>query len=80
MLVARRWGPPGCGKTTFATIIAKSTSSVFVTLSAVSATIKDVRDVVDRAKRAHGQGRRTILFVDEIHRSSGDACVSGHTR
>jgi putative ATPase len=62
------WGPPGCGKTTFARIIARSTSAVFVPLSAVTATVKDVREVVERATKALKGGRKTILFIDELHR------------
>ncbi|MEL7003712.1 MAG: replication-associated recombination protein A [Bacteroidota bacterium] len=58
------WGPPGVGKTTIANIIANQLKSPFHTLSAVSAGVKDVREVIDRAKR-HG---KTILFIDEIHR------------
>lgn len=58
------WGPPGVGKTTIANIIANQVKSPFYTLSAVSAGVKDVREVIDKAKR---QGK-TILFIDEIHR------------
>src|SRR5215212_5891567 len=63
------WGPPGTGKTTLAKLIAATTSRVFEQLSAVTAGVKDVREVVERARRRlaeHGQG--TILFLDEIHR------------
>ncbi|MTI40020.1 replication-associated recombination protein A [Fulvivirga lutimaris] len=58
------WGPPGVGKTTIANIIANHVKSPFHTLSAVSAGVKDVRDVIDKAKRQS----KTILFIDEIHR------------
>ncbi|MEQ8477290.1 replication-associated recombination protein A [Fulvivirga sp.] len=58
------WGPPGVGKTTIANIIANHVKSPFYTLSAVSAGVKDVRDVIDKAKRQS----KTILFIDEIHR------------
>ncbi|MEO1096514.1 MAG: replication-associated recombination protein A, partial [Bacteroidota bacterium] len=59
-----RWGPPGVGKTTIANIIANEIKSPFYTLSAVSAGVKDVREVIDKAKRQS----KAILFIDEIHR------------
>jgi putative ATPase len=58
------WGPPGVGKTTIANIIANEVKRPFHTLSAVSAGVKDVREVIDRAKHSG----RAILFIDEIHR------------
>ncbi|MEM1408588.1 MAG: replication-associated recombination protein A, partial [Bacteroidota bacterium] len=58
------WGPPGVGKTTIANIIANEIKSPFYTLSAVSAGVKDVREVIDKAKRQS----KAILFIDEIHR------------
>lgn len=63
------WGPPGSGKTTFARLVQSHTERPFVGLSAVMATLKDVREVMERA-RAHwrGDGVPTILFMDEIHR------------
>ncbi len=63
------WGPPGTGKTTLASVVAAVTAKHFVPLSAVSAGVKDVREVVDGARRSLGeQGRGTILFLDEVHR------------
>ena len=63
------WGPPGTGKTTSAEVIATVTSREFVRLSAVTSGVKDVREVIDAARDRLGQnGRRTIVFVDEIHR------------
>lgn len=63
------WGPPGTGKTTLARIIATVTSSHFVPFSAVTSGIKEVREVMAEAVRLRkAQGRRTLLFVDEIHR------------
>src|SRR5689334_4345919 len=63
------YGPPGTGKTTLARIVAASTGADFEELSAVSATVKDVREVIARARERLGlNGTRTILFLDEIHR------------
>ncbi len=63
------WGPPGCGKTTLAGIIARETRSHFVQISAVLSGVKDIRAVIEGAKqRRRLHGKRTILFVDEIHR------------
>ena len=66
------WGPPGVGKTTLAEIIANSVKVPFYTLSAVTSGVKDVRDVIERAKQTtlFNQGNRPILFIDEIHRFS----------
>jgi putative ATPase len=62
------WGPPGCGKTTLAHIIAGLTQSHFASLSAVLSGVKDIREVVAQARQQHSRGRRTIVLVDEIHR------------
>lgn len=62
------WGPPGTGKTTLAFIIAKQTKSEFVRVSAVSSGLKDLREIIERAKTDQRLGKRTILFIDEIHR------------
>lgn len=64
------WGPPGVGKTTLAGIIAESLSREFYTLSAVSAGVKEVRDVIDKARgnSIFSRGAAPILFIDEIHR------------
>ena len=63
------WGPPGCGKTTLGKIIAQQTQSNFESLSAVLSGVKDIKEVVERARQSQLLSRRkTILFVDEIHR------------
>lgn len=62
------WGPPGCGKTTIAHIIAKKTNSHFVNFSAVTSGIKEIKDVMNNAEEARKLGEKTVLFVDEIHR------------
>lgn len=62
------WGPPGSGKTTLASIIARTTHSDFLRFSAVLSGIREIRDVMAAAGRARQAGRRTVLFIDEIHR------------
>lgn len=65
------WGPPGTGKTTLALAVAGSTARAFEQLSAVTAGVKDVREVIERARHRLGErGQGTILFLDEIHRFS----------
>ncbi|HQK23802.1 MAG TPA: AAA family ATPase, partial [Candidatus Latescibacteria bacterium] len=62
------WGPPGTGKTTLAFVLARMLNARFVTMSAVTSGVKDVKAVIERAAMEKRRGRRTILFIDEIHR------------
>jgi putative ATPase len=75
------FGPPGSGKTTLARIVAQSTGAAFEELSAVSATVAQVREVLAKARERLGaSGQRTILFLDEIHRfnkAQQDALLPG---
>jgi len=62
------WGPPGCGKTTLARVIARRTNAEFVPFSAVLSGIKEIKEVMAKAEGTRRYGRRTIVFVDEVHR------------
>src|SRR5580693_4803374 len=62
------WGPPGCGKTTLARIIARTTKSEFIPFSAVLSGIKEIKEVMTKAESTRRHGERTIVFVDEVHR------------
>ena len=64
------WGPPGTGKTTIASVVSRQSGARFVEVSAVTAGVKEVRAVLDQARRELARGERTVLFVDEVHRFS----------
>ena len=62
------WGPPGVGKTTLARLVSVYSDALFLQLSAVFSGVKDIRSAIDQAREAAVRGRRTVLFVDEVHR------------
>jgi putative ATPase len=62
------WGPPGCGKTTLALLVARYAEAEFKAISAVLSGLPDVRKALAEAEANFAQGRRTVLFVDEVHR------------
>ncbi len=62
------WGPPGVGKTTLARLIAGHVDAVFLSISAVMAGVKEIREAVERARQARAEGRKALLFIDEVHR------------
>ena len=62
------WGPPGVGKTTLALLVAQDFDAQFIAISAVLGGVKDIREAVERAQIARSAGRRTVVFVDEVHR------------
>ncbi|MDI5821566.1 AAA family ATPase, partial [Salmonella enterica subsp. enterica serovar Kentucky] len=78
------WGPPGTGKTTLAEVIARYASADVERISAVTSGVKEIREAIERARQNRNAGRRTILFVDEVHRFNSwrmlSACFSCQRR
>ena len=74
------WGPPGVGKTTLANLIANEFDAEFISLSAVFSGVKEIREAIKEAEGYRLQGRRTILFIDEIHTLVGAGKGDGATR
>ena len=76
LLMAKRlfsfilWGPPGCGKTTLARLVASYHNAAFVELSAVNSGVKEIKETAEYAKQKLREGIKTIVFIDEIHRFS----------
>jgi putative ATPase len=62
------WGPPGSGKTTLARLLATKLNAEFVQINAISSGVKELRDIITQAEKSLNMGRRTVLFIDEIHR------------
>jgi putative ATPase len=72
------WGPPGTGKTTLAILLARQSGAVFRSIAAVSSGVAELREIAELARREATLGRRTVLFIDEIHRwnrAQQDACL-----
>ncbi|HSC35808.1 MAG TPA: AAA family ATPase, partial [Thermodesulfobacteriota bacterium] len=62
------WGPPGSGKTTLARLLATKLNAEFIQINAISSGVKELREIIDGAQKSLSTGRRTVLFIDEIHR------------
>lgn len=70
------WGPPGCGKTTLSLLLARYADAEFKAISAVLSGLPEVRQVLAEAAQRFASGRRTVLFVDEVHRFRGSDSLS----